>query len=484
MILSEKRSVIETLKYSDRHKKLLDSVLLDKLKLDGELDLEEEKANEEMVKEYKAIKEKEDLGVFVLPIRRDNVKLVDDRISMLDHSTAEPMGILKDVLCQVRVTIILAKFLILDIPVNRDVPIVVRRSFLYTCGGVINTIKKTTTNFDGVCHQKFYVDEVKNNLGESDSDDEEDYCLKRDKMGKPFYGPNRARYLNYDDHMDHALALQEDLNPFKKKCVWKKAIAFLGSLPVPLQYQEWRPSRLGNITKEGGDGKWHTKIRIMDPYGNTYEQGILERMTMKQVRVNEMGSDELLFTSEAWRRAFDINEPIYTELCNEFYATFEFDEAVPNDELMTKKVIKFRLCGRAHSLSVLDFAKCLGLYSNVEIQDDGFETYFLGGLKNDDHFNANQYWLSISSDEDLTLSRSSVKTIRKPVPRVLQKMITYGLCQRTTGYDRVQIAKKLGILSDEVLNRLSTPTYCRQLDANTLRELIGSNGRLIPEDIA
>ncbi|GJV69384.1 hypothetical protein Tco_1484893 [Tanacetum coccineum] len=37
LILSEKSPIIETLKYSDQHKKLLDSVLLDKLKLVGEL---------------------------------------------------------------------------------------------------------------------------------------------------------------------------------------------------------------------------------------------------------------------------------------------------------------------------------------------------------------------------------------------------------------------------------------------------------------
>ncbi|GKD43423.1 hypothetical protein Tco_1268068 [Tanacetum coccineum] len=47
-----------------------------------------------------------------------------------------------------------------------------------------------------------------------------------------------------------------------------------------------------------------------------------------------------------------------------------------------------------------------------------------------------------------------------------------------------RIAKRLGILSDEVLNGLSALTYCRTLDANILRELIGSNGRLIPEEIA
>nr|GEU58889.1 hypothetical protein [Tanacetum cinerariifolium] len=116
-------------------------------------------------REYKAIKENQDPGVFVLPIQleakldlhaladtgsninvmpyrifakfgRDNVKPVDDEISMLDHSTAKPIGILKDVLCQVGVTTILAKSLILDIPVDRiptasyRVP-TARRSFHY-----------------------------------------------------------------------------------------------------------------------------------------------------------------------------------------------------------------------------------------------------------------------------------------------------------------------------------------------------------------
>ncbi|GJT69184.1 DNA-directed DNA polymerase [Tanacetum coccineum] len=172
-------------------------------------------------------------NINVIPYRiyeklgREKVKPVSHKITMLDHSKAEPMEILKDVPCQVGVTTILAKFFILDIPVDRDVPIVIGRSFLYTCGGILNTIKGTTSTFDGVCHQKFYVAEVRNNHGESDSDNKEEYCLKRDEMGKPFYGPNRVNYLSYDDPMDQALAIQESLNPFKKICVWKKTIVFL-----------------------------------------------------------------------------------------------------------------------------------------------------------------------------------------------------------------------------------------------------------------
>nr|GEW46033.1 hypothetical protein [Tanacetum cinerariifolium] len=44
------------------------------------------------------------------------------------------------------------------------------------------------------------------------------------------------------------------------------------------------------------------------------------------------------------------------------------------------------------------------------------------------------------------------------------------------------IAKKIGLLSDEILNSLSALAYCRALDATNLRELIDSNGRLIAED--
>nr|GEU54649.1 hypothetical protein [Tanacetum cinerariifolium] len=156
-----------------------------------------------------------------------------------------------------------------------------------------------------------------------------------------------------------------------------------------------------------------------------------------EVRVNEMGSDEVLFKSKAWKHTFNINEIIYIELCQEFYAAFKFNEAVANDELMTKEINQIRQCGKAYAMSILDFAKHLGLYTGAEIQEYGFETYFVGGLRNDDDFSVDQYWLNISSEETLTFSRSSAKTIRKLVLRVLQKMIAYGLCQRTTCYDKV-----------------------------------------------
>nr|GEY82611.1 hypothetical protein [Tanacetum cinerariifolium] len=88
------------------------------------------------------------------------------------------------------------------------------------------------------------------------------------------------------------------------------------------------------------------------------------------------------FTSETWRCAFDIREPMYTELCHEFFSTFEFDEEVTDEELIIKKLIKFRLGGRRYSLSLLEFSRRLGLYTSAEIQEEGFHVYF---EEEDDH---------------------------------------------------------------------------------------------------
>ncbi|GJZ45696.1 hypothetical protein Tco_0593292 [Tanacetum coccineum] len=130
--------------------------------------------------------------------------------------------------------------------------------------------------------------------------------------------------------------------------------------------------------------------------------------------------------------AKEIEEMLETK----FYSTYDFDEVMTDDELRTKKVIKFRLGCRGHTLTLLEFARRLGLYHYDEINDEGFEVYFQGGLRSDENFTARDYWLSISSEEELHLSRSLDSTIRSSVLRVLKKMITYWVCQRTTWYDK------------------------------------------------
>ncbi|GJZ45697.1 hypothetical protein Tco_0593293 [Tanacetum coccineum] len=98
------------------------SVMLDKLKLDGEVEADEEEATKEVIKGYKTLREKDDPRVFVLPIRleakinsfaladtcsninvmpyqiytklyREDAKPIAKKITMFNHSKAEPMGI-------------------------------------------------------------------------------------------------------------------------------------------------------------------------------------------------------------------------------------------------------------------------------------------------------------------------------------------------------------------------------------------------------
>nr|GFA42904.1 hypothetical protein [Tanacetum cinerariifolium] len=253
-------------------------------------------------------------------------------------------------------------------------------------------------------------------------------------------------------------------------------------------------------------------IQIYSSYVMNWD--ILNRMgcdneidELLRINLCEAGTNEEIFTSLAWIRAFNINEPIYLELCHEFYSTYEFVEVCTDDELKTKNIIKFRLGGRAHSLTLLEFACRLRLYHAEELDEEGFNVYFQVGLRSDQHFNAQEYWLSISREENLSLSRSHASTIRNLVLRVLHKMITYGLCQRTTEYDKIQkndlwllsmfdarhqngyanvawliLARKAKVLSDEVIRNLSAQIYGRDLNTTTLRELIDSEGRLIPKD--
>ncbi|GJS25771.1 agenet domain-containing protein [Tanacetum coccineum] len=250
-ILEEIRPVIETLAYSNKYRKLLDEICLDKKKLDKEIKDEQKEAIKRVKGE--ALIEKEDPGAFIFPIRlegkinlngladtgskvnvmpyriymdlgRKKVKKVNKGIEMINHSLAEPMGLLKDVLYQIGVTTIIAKFLILDIPIDIDAQIMVGRGFLSTCGGVLDTIDRVMSTYDGAA-----------------------------------------------------------LKPFHQICVWKKAVSFLVSLPLPLQHVDWKPEYNGyHKNKEKGTGKWKAEIRLTDPYGNIYNQGFTTKKTSRK----------------------------------------------------------------------------------------------------------------------------------------------------------------------------------------------------------
>ncbi|GJW22660.1 hypothetical protein Tco_0033282 [Tanacetum coccineum] len=215
-LLEAERPIIETMAYHDKYKKIIDEVWKDKVWLDGKIVKEEE----ETVKRIKgeALKEKDDPRTFIFPIRLEGLCTVRERRY------------------EEGVTTLIAKFLILDILIDRDSPIVVGQGFLRTIGGIVNTPERLFSTFDGFCHQTFRAarsDVMRN--AESDSNDEKDYQIKRNKFGAPIYGPKLAPYLNCNDPAERSLAIETVTNPFRKISVWKKAVGFLGLLPVPLK---------------------------------------------------------------------------------------------------------------------------------------------------------------------------------------------------------------------------------------------------------
>ncbi|GJR01161.1 retrotransposon ORF1 [Tanacetum coccineum] len=300
---------------------------------------------------------------------------------MLDHSNAKTIGRLLDVLCQVRVTTILANFMLLDVPVDRDVPIIDGSSFMYTCGTIMNIIKGTMSTFDGFVHQQFKVAKTAGT---------HDYEVGSSSLPKR----NRETKTIEEAMLGHV---------YHENLLWTGCTRAAKS-----RYNIVLTCLISKQVYSSCIVDW----TILNTLGcaETIEE-------MLEIKVVEMGENQEVFSSEAWRCAFDIREPIYTKLCHELFSTFKFDKEVTDEELISNKLTKFRLSGHGYSLSLLEFDH---------------------RLRNDDYFNANDYWVSISSEDQLRLSRSVAQTIRSPVLRVLQKMIAYGLCQRTTGYDKIK----------------------------------------------
>nr|GEW95012.1 integrase, catalytic region, zinc finger, CCHC-type, peptidase aspartic, catalytic [Tanacetum cinerariifolium] len=396
-LLEEERPIIETMAYNYKYKKILDEVWKEKVELDGKIVKEEEDAIEGQVNKNALVDTRLDINI--MPYRiyetlgREDMKNVDRRITMINHTQAEAMGILPNVLCQVGVTTLIAKFLILDIPIDYDSPIVVGRGFLRTIGAIVNTPERLFSTFDGFCHQTFRVarsDFMRN--AKSDSDDEEDYQIKRNKFGSPIYGPKPTPYLNWIHNEENR----------------QEVIKIIGI---------------------------HD-----DEVGSSRSKRPRQHETVEEIR------------------AFNINEPNYVELCHEFYSTYEFDEVCVDDELQTKKIIKFRLGRRAHSLTLLEFARRLELYQAVELKEEGFNVYFEGGLRNDEHFNRTTGYDKIQKNDLWLLSmfdarhQNGYANVAWVIARWIKKKgaRTQKESQICYGQFILKIARKCRVLTEDV----------------------------------
>nr|GEZ74656.1 hypothetical protein [Tanacetum cinerariifolium] len=104
--------------------------------------------------------------------------------------------------------------------------------------------------------------------------------------------------------------------------------------------KQWKRCCFHNFTTSSYYGKDVTEMLSLGCDGEIDD--------MLKIRLHEARSNEEIFTFVAWIRAFNINEPIYAELCHEFHSTYEFDEEV---RVLTEDVVR--------SLSALIYCRYL-----------------------------------------------------------------------------------------------------------------------------
>ncbi|GJT77808.1 DNA-directed DNA polymerase [Tanacetum coccineum] len=268
--LEESMPILEVLENYMTYRKKLDEVTTGCARLSSDEFGEEEKMR---IVEQGLLKKICDPGNFVLPVRVNcmvqmialadtgeiesvlpyslfkNLGLSDPRpynsnLIMGDNTQAKSIGEVRNVRIQIRYQAYLVDFLVLDIPMDNELPLLLGRLFLRTCGAVIDIWHGTMSIDNGfIRHTHFPKPRAKGYLENFEIDKEDDWlsCFKvgRDEDGNPKYGLVAPSFFDIKDNMERVVAMEAYFNPFKNIIVFKKLIDFLGSLPVQFKNTDW-----------------------------------------------------------------------------------------------------------------------------------------------------------------------------------------------------------------------------------------------------
>ncbi|GJX44011.1 putative ribonuclease H-like domain-containing protein [Tanacetum coccineum] len=240
--LEESKPILEVLENYITYRKKLDEVMMGRARLSNNEFGEEDKMR---IVEHGLPKKMCDPGNFVLP----NLKLSDPRpyhsnLTITDNAQAKAMGEVRNVRIQIGYQAYLVDFLVLDILIDKELSLLLGHPFLRTCGPVIDMRCGTLSIDDGIIrHTYFLKPRAKAYLENFKIDKKDDWlsCFEvgRDEHGNHKYCPVAPSFLDIEDEMERALAMEAHFNPFKNIIVFKKLIEFLGSLPVQLKNADW-----------------------------------------------------------------------------------------------------------------------------------------------------------------------------------------------------------------------------------------------------
>ncbi|GJZ48180.1 hypothetical protein Tco_0602012 [Tanacetum coccineum] len=197
-------------------------------------------------------------------------------LTMADNTQAKAMGEVKNVRIQFGYHAYVVNLLILNILVDLELPLLLGRPFLRTCGAIIDM------------GRAFEMEGEDDWLGSFEVGRDEDRNVK--------YGSVAPSFIDIKDDMERALSMEAYFNPFKNVIVFKKLVDFLGSLPVQLKFLDWGNKGYGTYKKIVGDVDWHARFEIFTPSGRKFNQAFKTKTTTRKLSGKFKTEDVLRFS--------------------------------------------------------------------------------------------------------------------------------------------------------------------------------------------
>ncbi|GJZ30744.1 putative ribonuclease H-like domain-containing protein [Tanacetum coccineum] len=291
--LEEEKPIVEVLENYMVYRKKLDEVLMGRERLENK-DFKEE--DRERIVANGLPKKLSDPGNFVLPVRVNgtthlsaladmrasvsvlpyslyknlglsNPRSYHSNLTIADNTQAKAMGEVRNVRIQIGYQAYLVNFLVLDIPVDKELPLLLGRPFLRTCGALIDMGHRTMTIDDGVIRHTYYPKpRAKAYLENLEIDEDDDWlgCFEvgSDEDGNLKYGPVAPSCSDIEDEMERALSMEAYFNPLK------------------------------NIIIEG-DGVWQEQFEVTTPSGRKFTRGFKTK-DMKRKLSGKFSSEDIL----------------------------------------------------------------------------------------------------------------------------------------------------------------------------------------------
>ncbi|GKD55449.1 chlorophyll A/B binding protein of LHCII type 1-like protein, partial [Tanacetum coccineum] len=148
--LEEPKLILEVLENYMAYQKKLDEVLMGKARLNSDDYGKEVKMR---IVKHGLPKKMYDPGNFVLPMK---VNGMIEMNTLADMGATKAMGEVKNVRIQIGYQAYLVDFLILDIPVDKELPLLLGCPFLRTCGAIIDMRRDTLCIDDGVIRHTYF----------------------------------------------------------------------------------------------------------------------------------------------------------------------------------------------------------------------------------------------------------------------------------------------------------------------------------------